>query len=529
MSEQLLPNVQPTGGATSPAITRRPATAAVLVGVLLGMLGDWLFRAPRPGINVLLWAAGAVAGLAWVARLRGRPVSAGSWALAVPVLFFASAFLWRDAELLLVMNVLAMLSAFGVLALAVSGWPRDVTRASTGEFILGGASLGVSGAFGAPVLLTADRALADGGARPRWRVAMAVARGVLIALPVLVVFGALLSSADPKFERLLAQLIDIDFAETIGHIMFAGFIAWVAAGYMRAGAVADRPLGLSNEWHAPRLSLGIAELATVLGLIDVLFLLFVALQLPHFFGGAARVQQTAGLTVAEYARGGFFELVAVAALVLPVLLAAAALVRRDVPREWATFRGLTAAMLVLVGLMVVSALQRLTLYVANFGLSEDRVYATSIVIWLAIVFALFVVTVLRRRSARFAFAAIASGWVVLAALDVANPQALVAKTNLDRAARGASFDWMYAASLSADAVPALAAGVTKLDAEARCGLAYDLLDPASREAEALSDWRSWNLPQSRASAAAREAVPRSIIATCPARTALLRPVPAPSD
>jgi hypothetical protein len=264
-------------------------------------------------------------------------------------------------------------------------------------------------------------------------------------------------------------------------------------------------------------------------LIDVLFLLFVALQLPHFFGGASRVQQTAGLTVAEYARGGFFELVAVAALVLPVLIAGAAVVRRDVPRDWATFRVLTFAMVALVGLMIVSALQRLTLYVANFGLSEDRVYATTIVVWLAIVFALFIATVMRRRDAGFAFAAIVSGWLVLAALDVANPQALVARTNIDRAARGASFDWAYASTLSADAVPTVANGIAKLDATSRCGLAYNLLAPAERGSQALDDWRSWNFSRRRARAAARSVNPRQILAGCPPQAALDHPPVTPSN
>ena len=60
--------------------------------------------------------------------------------------------------------------------------------------------------------------------------------------------------------------------------------------------------------------LGIVELGIVLGLLDVLFLAFVLVQFRYLFGGAELVQVSATLTYAEYARRGFFELVAVAAL-----------------------------------------------------------------------------------------------------------------------------------------------------------------------------------------------------------------------
>ena len=502
------------------ATTRTPrqeaATAAVLAAVLLGMLGDSLFRVPGFGVNLVLWVIPALGAIAWVARVRGRNMSAEHWALGAAIVFFAGTFAWRDAEGLLVFNMLAMLSAFGLLALALSGWPAQLTRASVGELLVGGASLGFSAAFGTPALIAGDRALADGGARPRWRVAMAIARGSLIALPVLLVFGALLSSADPRFEHVLSTLIAIDFAQTASHIIMAGFIAWVAAGYMRGAAVADHPLGMSSAWHVPRVLLGITELATVLGLVDALFALYVALQIPRLFGGAGRVQTTAGLTVAEYARGGFFELVTVAALVLPLLIAAAALVRKDDAPAWRVFRALAIGMIALVGLMIVSALQRLTLYVATFGLSEDRVYATAIVVWLAIVFALFAGTVLRRRDAGFAFAAVISGWLVLAALDVANPQDMIVRTNSERASRGASFDWEYASRLDADAVPALAEALTRVDNAGRCGVARKLQDVARTEHdERLGDWRLWNSSRRRAIDTARGANAAHILAGCP--------------
>src|SRR6185295_6990389 len=76
-------------------------------------------------------------------------------------------------------------------------------------------------------------------------------------------------------------------------------------------------------------ALGLTEVATALGALVLLFAAFVAVQLRYFFGGDALVQATAGMRYADYARRGFFELVTVSVLVLPVLLSANALLRRD--------------------------------------------------------------------------------------------------------------------------------------------------------------------------------------------------------
>jgi uncharacterized protein DUF4153 len=69
-----------------------------------------------------------------------------------------------------------------------------------------------------------------------------------------------------------------------------------------------------------------------LGALNLLFLAFVVVQFRYLFGGEGLVEERVGLTYAEYARHGFFELVAVSVLVLVVLLAADALVVRSAGR-----------------------------------------------------------------------------------------------------------------------------------------------------------------------------------------------------
>lgn len=499
-----------------PLRRRRLAAAVALEAVLLGFAGDGLLKTEELGINFLLWCLCAVVAFVSLARRRGEMERRWQWALVAPVVFFSAVFAWRDSEQLLVLNMLALLSAFGVLALAFLGHPADIRQASVREYLEGAFGIGFSGAFGVIPLVANDGALRDTASSPRRKLVFPLLRGLVLAVPVLLVFGALLSSADVRFETLIRTVFDIDAEATVGHLLFAAFIAWVTAGYLRGSLIAYRPLGITAPSASSRRpTLGIVELTVPLALLNVLFAAFVVLQLPYLFGGIAHLRQVAGLTMANYARHGFFELVAVAALLLPLLLLGSALVKPDAPRDQLIFRWLARVTLGLLAVMMLSALQRMQLYRLSFGLTSDRIYATAVMLWLGIVFALFAFTVLRGRHAGFAFGAILTGWMTLAVLDVVNPDALIVRTNVERAANGAELDAKYVSSLSADAVPELARALHSVDPATQCVIAKRLLSEAERRERGLpTDWRWWNWSRSRSFRVAYGAVDDARVREC---------------
>jgi hypothetical protein len=234
--------------------------------------------------------------------------------------------------------------------------------------------------------------------------------------------------------------------------------------------------------RAPRV--GATEIGIVLGALDLLFLTFVLVQARYLFGGSALVEARAHLTYAQYARHGFFELVVVSVLVLPVLLAANVLVRSRVVR-------LLSALLVVLELVVaLSALQRLRVYEREYGLTELRIYAIGVVAWLVVVFAWSCATVLRGELRRFAIGVVLSGFAATAALNVISPDALIARTNLTRP----HVDVVYLAHLSDDAVPTLVDRLpTVRDPVVRRELAQRLL-ARSVDGQSLL---SWNAARSR--------------------------------
>jgi hypothetical protein len=267
------------------------------------------------------------------------------------------------------------------------------------------------------------------------------------------------------------------------------------------------------------------EVATVLALIDVLFLSFVIVQLPHFFGSYQHLLQPGTATFSEYARRGFFELCVVAGLVLPMLMGLHWLLRKEGGRAERVFRIAAGAMVGLVFVIIVSALHRMRLYQSAYGLTELRVYTTAFMFWLSAVFGWFCWTVLRGNRERFAFGALTAAVETVILLHVANPDALIVRVNAGRQQAPVSFDAMYATSLSADAVPALLARLDAMPADARCPAVDRLLSTWSGEGE---DWRAWSLGRSRAVSAVR-ARRAELRAVCPgaeqaARAAVRVPV-----
>jgi hypothetical protein len=460
-------------------------------GLVLGVLGDSLLRAMPWGLNVTLCAVALTAAAALLVRRYGiTPGPDAPW-LGLTVVLLGAAFMRRDSEALAQFNVIAMIIALALGAASVQG-ARLVARRPL-EYVRDGL-MAAGGTIAGGVMLAAQdidwRELPQEG---RFRHVRAVGLGVLLAAPLLVAFGALFSSADSVFSNVIQNVFAFDLANAASHMILIGIWAAITAGYLRWSLIA-RPQALPAP--APASATGIVPVATALGLINLMFLLFVVVQLRYFFGGSGLIETTTGLTYAEYARSGFFQLLAASGLVLPVLMGADHLVRGEIAAHLTTFRRLASLLLVLLAVVMASALQRMRLYVGAFGLSEDRLYATAFMVLLFGIFAWFAWTVLRGRRGPFAFGVLIQGFAVLAGLHMLNPDGFIVRTNLHRPAAERPFDAKYALSLGADAVPPLLDALPNLDASSRCAVAATLLKHWSPESGA--DWRTWNWSRSRA-------------------------------
>ncbi len=479
------------GSGPLPARPRAPGIALVLAALAAGIAGDALLRAGPMGINVALWAAVLAALL--FALARGQAVvSRFDDALGAGLLLlFAAGFAWRTDPWLLFLNLCGLGT---VIALAALRRPaRRLAASGLLDYIKGAVLTAIYLAAGPPLLVFRDTDWTPAhGASRRLLVAL---RGALLAFPFLLLFGALLMGADPVFQHLIRARLHINLPTLISHTFLILFFAWLAGGFYH-GTFHYDPERLRLPARPEGFGMDAAEIGTALGLLDALFLIFMSVQFRYLYGGAQRVMVTPGLTYADYARRGFFELTAVVALALPLLLGTHWLLRRGGGEPAAgrprAYLLPAAAMVALVFAILVSALYRMHLYQQAYGLTELRVYTMAFMLWLGVVLGWFAGTVLRGQKRRFAGGVLATGLAAIMALEIINPAGLIARVDLQRAIQGRKADPYYVAWLGPDAVPAIVSELPRLARPAQCAMLEGFNYALKNDLRPPRDWRTWN-------------------------------------
>jgi hypothetical protein len=557
-----------------PTATRRILLAAVAVGILF----DILAIGNAAGINAsilmaaFLVVAFAVAGRAGVARMD----PADAWLAPVALALAGLVAIRADDWLVTADLLLAAALAAGAVGCLAGG---RITRGLVPQVLDLSVGLVTSGAVGTAGLLLRPGPHGDPvpgpgrGRLARVRRAAPVVRGLLIAIPIVLVFGALFASADAVFARLandvLAWQPDLDVADLAGRAIVVTLVAWGAAGLLAlsagllpsmvhpftpsagtpgtpawipvtspagapgepghvaapsaAGAPGPMPPPAPSTWAAPgqaataawpstptvaqprHLRLGTVEAATILLVVDALFAVFVGLQLAYLFGGRDTLALS-GITYAEYARRGFFELVIVAMLAGTLVVALHA--ATDGRSRW--LLGASLALLGLTAIVLLSALLRLRLYQEAYGWTELRFVVLTAILWLGAALAIAAVLLVTDRTRWILHALGIGALVTVAAMNLVGPQAFVAQRNLERAidpglvppGGRTGLDAAYLAELSDEAVEPIVDAWSRLPLVDRIALRPVLLErSAALAGPDVTGWPSWNLTRERARAA----------------------------
>ncbi|HEX9696624.1 MAG TPA: DUF4173 domain-containing protein [Actinomycetota bacterium] len=429
-----------------------PSPSRTLAALALGVAFDLTTDQPAPGASIpLLVLLSAVLVRATSPRSRERDLL-----LTLAVLVSAVAVIRAEAAVV----TPAMLAVAGLFVVAATGPGADriTIRSALGR------SLGMARAlFRSPgfVAAPASRLLRDAAAE-RMR---AVLRITAIAAPVIVVFAVLFASADRVFADALMPDVSLRFGSVFGHgtMMLVG--TWIAGAWWPSESLAIEATPPQPAAREPRLAP--AEWTVALGGLALLFTVFVIVQFAFLFGGRGRVEVTPGLTYAEYARSGFFQLLAAGGLTAGVILAAWDLGRRDTDRDRRRFLWLCASLTGLCLVVLASAATRLALYQASFGFTTTRLAA-----WFAIgatgaALCGLVVAIAARQRRRILAGGIGIGLAAVLAAALLSPSAFVARRNIERFEGTGKIDVAYLTTLGPEAAPALTALVPGLRDEDR--------------------------------------------------------------
>jgi len=475
-------------------------SSRVLLVLGIGSAFDLAFNGQSPGVSFPLFIA-IVAAALWnyVDDVRGK-------VLLGLATFFSIFPALRDAGSVLALDTLA---TFGLLATAVAYEHADLLRASLRGFVL--AALGLlAGIWRTPAFVVSPLvAMGRGIHSSRVRSAM---RAVLVAGPVVLLFAVLLASADKVFANLITpSLPKWDFSPAAEHLTLIVFGAFLFATLLISTMIRGRVESLPSA--SDRIRLGSLQWMTVMVGVGALFAIFVVVQFVFLFGGRHRVLVTPGLTYAEYARSGFFQLIAVAVLTVLLIVAMWDFGERDNPRATRLFQRLSTGLLALAFVIVVSAFMRLRLYESTFGVTVARFFGYVAICWIGLMFVALGLAVWRAWRARLLTVAIATALVLLIGVNVVNPERFVAQRNIDRWEATGKIDVAYLGyMLGPDAVPAVTGLVPRLDREMASELRLALCERLDLMGEEPG-WRSAHLARADARRALTEAgITR---ATCP--------------
>ena len=328
------------------------------------------------------------------------------------------------------------------------------------------------------------------GMRTGPRRLMRAGAAVLSAGLVLLVFVPLLASADAAFSQVVhAVTPEIAVDSVVRWIFLFAFGTAAAAGAFFL-LVAPPPEPYGADPRPTRLRL--LDWALPTGVLVAVLALFVGVQFVVLFGSDDYVLRTTGLTYAEYARSGFWQLLAVTALALGMLALGSRWAPARTPAERIAKRGLLAALALLTLVVVASAINRMWLYQQAYGFTVLRLLVLTCELWLGAGFLLALVAVLRLRPGGLSRPMVAVGMLALLGLAVLDAERFIAAHNVARWSETGKLDTSYLGHLSADAVPAL----VDLPPAVRDCILVDIGDGLA----APDDWRSTNVAREAARA-----------------------------
>ena len=382
-----------------------------------------VFHGPTAGLTAAVFAWYALL-LAWLGPIFLAAPS--SRVLFLFDLFLGLTFAMGSNWYFRLWNLLALLVLLPLHALSVTGrlpWWRPAMLWERLRLLF----RGLFGRLSAPfAVLTAGKRAKD--SRRAWT----VAAGVCSALVLVALLLPVLASADALFAAAtegLRSFIRLHFTTALWELLWGLVLTPFVFGLL----VSLRSPGPDTAAKAPKTDS--LAFVLVLAALNLLYLLFLGVQSAGLFGGpdylAAR-----GISYADWARSGFFQMVGVTILNLSVLLSALTFSRRE-GRAWKALRLLSALLAVESLVLLASACWRMTLYVTAYGLSFKRLMTY----WGMVMMALFLLAALRKVQrpdfsfCRAAFPLALAGWLVINCVPA---DYLVAKNQVDRYLSGES-------------------------------------------------------------------------------------------
>ena len=275
------------------------------------------------------------------------------------------------------------------------------------------------------------------GKRVGGKMLLKVLLGIAIAVVPTVTVISLLSY-DDSFSKILSDIFvffrGFKLFSHLFSLAMGGLVAMYIFGLYSACVNRKLYVGIDeffcgnayqNTHFIPTVTVAVALLPLV-----AVYVIFFISQWNYYISAFSGVLPE-GLTYAEYARSGFFELCSVSAINILILALAAFFTKRKGKGDTALLKTANTLISVMTLVLIATAFSKMAIYVQSYGLTAKRVIASWFMVLLALVFVLIILKQFINRLKLIP----ASGIVVAAMvmlLTLSNYNGIIADYNVDK-------------------------------------------------------------------------------------------------
>lgn len=277
--------------------------------------------------------------------------------------------------------------------------------------------------------------------------------GLIWALPFVLILGSLLVSSDIRFEKFTMDIFTFDFFKLFDNVFeVVLYFPLISAFFYANLQAASTPSEIPHKEST--ITMEGVQLLTILSSINLLFVTYILVQLSYFFGGEQLILESNNMTYASYARHGFWELITLSLLVLPLLLIAHWLQRQEQYSAQIWFKRLALFMVFCLMIIEASAIYRMVLYVTLYDLTELRFYSSIFMLYMMAGLVTFSLSVLKNKRGKFVLLMVIQALAFIVLLNIINPDARISQYNITHN-QDKTIDTHYLLRLSSDAYPVI--------------------------------------------------------------------------
>ena len=272
--------------------------------------------------------------------------------------------------------------------------------------------------------------------------------GALLSIPVICLVVPLLIDGDAAFGSLATTAVDKigEFFEKIfSHMdlpVIEAFLALFVAPYIynvmfcfRHG-VTDEKRKEKNESYKNLRIIPSNVFAGFLGVISLVYVVYLLSQLAYFFSAfTGKLPDGSTITVASYARRGFFEMVAVAVINLAVIGITVLFSKRNESRISRMIKGFDLFLCGFTLVIVMTSISKILLYIAEYGLTHKRLYVFVADLILLVAFAMVTVR-LFKKNFPYMKVILAFSCSMITLMSLVGTDSLIANYNVEMNLRG---------------------------------------------------------------------------------------------